>query len=126
MTTKYRNKGGQHVTTDDVVVSCGGVFESEDRDLMTKFPNKFERVYAEEAQAVAPVAPVVTDADDDGTGDENPVDVTQDFPLAVKNGLQVTRAADGGFTITDGAETVTEAPVTKKDVNKTIKEYLAE
>lgn len=131
MTTKYRNKGGQHVTTNEVVVPTGGVFESEDRDLMTKFPNKFERVYTEDVPAQAPPpaqapAPVDADYDDEAEFDDNPVDVTSDFPLAVKNGLRVTRDSKSNYTINDGAEVVTEAPVAKKEVNKIIKEYLAD
>lgn len=113
MSTHVKNIGGQHTLADGTTVEHGGTFEYEGTlaELQAKYPNKF--VAAEGGKAAAPAAPEETD-------------VTEDFPAAKENDLQVVKTAKGWNIYDDGDDPINEKPLKKKDVQAAIDAYLAE
>lgn len=109
-THTYRNLGGQHILLDGTTIEKGEVFECDDPELLTKFPQKFERVHPGEAEG-APTA-----------GDRT--DVTTDFPEAAEADLTVLKDRKGWFVFDEGDEPLNEKPLKKKDVAAFIETYL--
>lgn len=121
--TTYRNDGGNHELSDGTIIGHGKEFESEDRDLCKKFPNKFTEVHKASVE-VATTAPAPVDVPaEEKPVEGNPVDVTSDFKDAVDGDLKVTRDKDGWWVYDDG-ELIHKEALLKKNVKKTIKEYL--
>lgn len=112
---KYKNVGGEHICKDGTVVPNGKFFDSDDKDLCKKFPNKFEAVNDQVTDSVNKPAPVNND----------PVDVTEDYPEAKENKMTVTKIGKGWWvTEEDEDEAAHDKPLKKKDVEAFIKELL--
>ena len=129
-TKTYRNNGAVHVLLDGTMIKRGETFTSDDPDLLTKFPNKFELLPTAPAPEVKPVPK--DEGGDEGGGDditqpldEGTDDVTEDFPAAKDGGLTVVRD-EAGWWVCDDSTRINAKALLKKNVDAEIKAYLGD
>lgn len=127
---RYRNNGGQHVFLDNTVVEHGETFVCDDPDLMTKFPQKFTRVYDEPTPAEKTPVQEAAEKGAAGAAPKKAIpefkDVTDEFPEAGKADLRVLKNKAGWWLYDDDDDPVNEKALKKKEVAEAIAVFVTE